>query len=214
MGHVITLTQLRPEDRVLDVGCGSGRMAVPLTEYLTTGSYEGFDITADTVKWCQKKITPAFPNFRFRLVDVYNKTFNPNGSLRGSEFRFPCLEASFDVVFLASVFTHMLPADVDHYLAEIRRVLKPGGRCLATFFILTPESRELIREKPGPLTFRHDRDGCWINRRDFPEMAVAYSERAVREAFTKHGFALDPVHWGSWCGRKDFLSYQEIVVAH
>ena len=41
-----------------------------------------------------------------------------------------------DVAFLTSVFTHMLPEDVEHYLDELARVLKPGGRTLITWFLL------------------------------------------------------------------------------
>ena len=35
---------LKPEHRVLDIGCGVGRVALPLTRYLTSGTYDGFDI--------------------------------------------------------------------------------------------------------------------------------------------------------------------------
>jgi len=55
--------RIKPTDRVLDVGCGSGRMAAPLTRYLTTGSYEGFDISPDAIRWCQNDITKQFRAF-------------------------------------------------------------------------------------------------------------------------------------------------------
>ncbi len=47
---------LRPNENVLDVGCGIGRKAAPLTKYLNeTGSYEGFDIVDHGISWCKKK---------------------------------------------------------------------------------------------------------------------------------------------------------------
>src|SRR5262249_46340342 len=50
--YFVDLGRLRPTDRVLDVGCGIGRMAVPLTRYLTAaGRYDGFDITARSIAW-------------------------------------------------------------------------------------------------------------------------------------------------------------------
>ena len=58
---------LKPGDKVLDAGCGIGRMAVPLAGYLNrNGGYEGFDIVLDGIVWCKKKITTKFPNFHFQ----------------------------------------------------------------------------------------------------------------------------------------------------
>lgn len=118
---------------MLDVGCGSGRMALPLTGYLNSeGRYAGFDISQKAIAWCQEHITSAHPNFQFEVSDIYNSLYNPKGKYQSLDFRFPYPDASFDVVFLTSVFTHMFPPDVEHYLDEISRVLKPGGRCLCT----------------------------------------------------------------------------------
>jgi len=45
------------------------------------------------------------------------------GTVAASEFVFPFADASFDFVSLASVFTHMLPVDLEHYAGQIARVL-------------------------------------------------------------------------------------------
>ena len=63
----ITYGGLQPTDRVLDVGCGVGRMARALTGYLTSGEYEGFDIMRASVSWCNVNISPRFPNFHFSI---------------------------------------------------------------------------------------------------------------------------------------------------
>src|SRR5688572_22585232 len=98
---------LQPHHRVLDVGCGVGRMAVGLTDYLTPpGSYDGFDTVPEGIEWCQRQITPRFPHFRFRHADVYNEHYNARGRFTASEYKFPYADDSFDFVFLASVFTH------------------------------------------------------------------------------------------------------------
>src|SRR5471032_1693123 len=55
--HFTDIGGLKPEHRVLDVGCGCGRMAVPLIPFLTgTGEYHGFDIVPAAIKWSQKHI--------------------------------------------------------------------------------------------------------------------------------------------------------------
>ena len=142
----VDLADLTPDQAVLEPGCGTGRMAEPLTRYLTaTGSYEGFDVMAEAVEWCQENIASSHPNFHFRHVDVLDRAYNPNGNLSPTEFEFPYEREAFDFVFLTSVFTHMLPPEVRRYMSEVRRVLRPSGRCLMTFFLLNEESIEATR---------------------------------------------------------------------
>src|SRR5205807_8842570 len=104
---------------MLDVGSGTGRMARPLTRYLKGGSYEGIDIVARSVQWCQRTYASRYPNFRFHFADIYNKVYNPDGKHKASEYRLPFETSSFDFFFLTSVFTHMLPQDMEHYLSEV-----------------------------------------------------------------------------------------------
>ena len=156
LGYFKDLCDLKPNERVLDVGCGTGRMAVPLTRYLDKdGRYDGFDIVKKGIDWCNENISSKYPNFHFQLVDIYNKRFNPQGRLLANEYKFPFEDESFDFVFLASVFTHMLPKDIEHYFAEISRVLINKGRCLITFFLLNSESFNLIQQGKSTIDFKY-----------------------------------------------------------
>ncbi len=213
--HFINLANLKPDEHVLDVGCGIGRMAVPLTSYLSKkGEYRGFDIVKSGIDWCQKNITPRFDNFHFLHSDIYNKHYNPNGKVLAKDYRFPFEEASFDFVFLTSVFTHMLPEDLENYLGEIARVLKPGGRALITFFLMSEESSSLVNAGRCTKDFRHRMNGYFTTDADDPEAAIAYDESVIVDLFAKQGLNLaQPVQYGSWCDRTQTLSYQDIVVA-
>src|SRR3989337_2008959 len=51
--HFINQCGLKPEETVLDIGCGCGRMARPLSQYLEKGRYEGIDIVPLMINWCQ-----------------------------------------------------------------------------------------------------------------------------------------------------------------
>ncbi len=216
LGYLVDLCGLQPGDAVLDVGCGSGRMALPLTGYLNRpkGRYAGFDVSREAIAWCTENISASHPNFDFRVVDVQNGTYNPKGKYKSSDFRFPYPDGSFDVVLLASVFTHMLPDDVKHYLHEIVRVLKPGGRSLITFFLLNEESLALIKEGKGSLNFEHEMQDYRTTNVENPEAAIAYPEAFVRDLYGECGLELrEPLRYGKWCGRTDGMSGQDVVIA-
>jgi SAM-dependent methyltransferase len=206
---------LKPDDRVLDVGSGIGRMAVPLTTYLSReGSYEGIDIVPHGIEWSSANITKRFPRFRFQLADIRNKWYNANGRVGAAEYRFPFADASFDFVFLVSVFTHLLPAEVDNYLAEISRVLKPGGRCFASWFLLNAESESLIAAGKSTLAFKFPIEGGLTVNAEAPEETVSYQQERVSALYARNHLDVAPsIHFGSWCGRGEFLTYQDVYVA-
>lgn len=206
---------LKPSGRVLDVGCGIGRMAVPLTQYLDpTGGYEGIDIVQSGIDWCEEKITPRYPHFRFHLADVYNKHYRPEGKLQSRNYRFPFADASFDFVFLTSVFTHMFTEDMENYLFEIARTMRLGARCLITFFLMNREAASLVHGRKSTLDFRYGMDGCYSADLEVPERAVSHDEAFVRRLYDQVGLKItDPVGYGNWCGRSEFVSYQDIVTA-
>jgi SAM-dependent methyltransferase len=214
LAHFIELGGLQPDERVLDVGCGIGRMARPLAGYLRDdGSYDGFDVNRDGIRWCERRYR-RHANFHFAVADLFNARYNPRGAQRADEFRFPYDDASFSFVFATSVFTHLLESDATHYLAECARVLAPGGRFLATFFLLNDTSRALITEGHAGLGFLDVDQRVAILDEAVPEEAVAYDDEWVFEALRHNGLELSGMHPGSWSGRDEFVSFQDIVVAH
>lgn len=214
LAHFVELAGLQPDERVLDVGCGIGRMARPLAGYLgDAGSYDGFDVNAEGIRWCERRYR-RHSNFRFQVADLFNARYNPEGSQRADEFRFPYEDAGFSFVFATSIFTHLLEADATRYVAESARVLAPGGRLFATFFLLDHDSRAQIAQGRAGLAFLDAGERVAILDEALPEEAVAYDAEWVLEALRHNGLDLTAVHPGSWSGREDFVSFQDIVVAH
>ena len=205
----VELGGLEPQHDVLDVGSGSGRIAYALEGWLT-GRYEGFDVMPDAVAWCQRTITPRHPNFRFQLADIRSERYNPRGTYEAASYRFRYPDDSFDFAFLTSVFTHLPRAAIDNYLGELARVLRPGARCFATYFLMNEEAAAAMG---GHGQFGFDLDGQLVVDERVPERAVALREDAVRELHARNELPIEAVYPGSWCGRERYTSFQDIVVA-
>src|SRR5262249_45699696 len=81
---------LRSDGRLLDVGCGVGRLAIGLAGFLHDRcAYEGIDVCADMIRWCQETISVKYPSFHFQQADVFNGFYNPTGKYRAEEYQFP-----------------------------------------------------------------------------------------------------------------------------
>jgi SAM-dependent methyltransferase len=209
----VELAGLTPESDVLDIGCGFGRIAHALVRYLSpTARYEGFDVVGRMIDWARESITPRYPNFRFTRVDLYNKTYNLEGTLQSSEFRFPYEDEGFDLVFLTSVFTHMFGRDIRHYLDEIRRVLRPGGRCLATCFLLNEESESLIRQGRSTQSLTHPVEDGFVADPECPEDAIGFPEPMFLGWIAGRGLTVQGNYYGAWCGRSDHRYYQDMII--
>jgi len=204
---------LRRDERMLDIGSGIGRKTIPLTQYLDReATYEGIDVNRSGVDWCRERITTRFPNFRFQWIDVHNEFYNPLGTRSPADYQFPFPDASFSFVMVGSVFTHMMPGDVEHYLSEIKRVLG-SGRCLISYFLLNDESRHLITRGESTLAFGNVREGYATVSCDIPEKAIAMVESVVMSFYARLGLKVSGVYYGSWCGRENTMSYQDLILA-
>jgi ubiquinone/menaquinone biosynthesis C-methylase UbiE len=138
----------------LDAGCGCGRVArfLPPTQI---GSYIGFDRHPGMIRWCQDTISTRDSRFTFQHFDLRSVYFdfgwgNYSGSIRAASFRFPYSDAQFDAILLASVFTHTPMEEIAHYLKELNRVLKPGGKVLLFASRQLPPAFATSSEKVRP----------------------------------------------------------------
>ena len=208
LGHLTQLAGLTPACDVVDIGCGIGRIARPLAAYLTTGTYAGFDVDPRGIAWCAQRY-PA-DRFSFTLADLHNARYNPAGTASARDYRFPYEDDRFDVAVMTSVVTHLQAPEAEHYLAESMRVLRPGGRLLATFFLLDDDSRAALRAGRTTIPFPIDPEETEmaVADPDLPEEAVAFDVRWVRERLDVR--SIDP---GAWRGTPTARSYQDIVIA-
>lgn len=193
-------------DHVLEIGCGIGRDAIPLTKILSPDArYVGIDIIEPSIKFCQKEISARYSNFQFVHFDVDDKLHNPSGTHQMTEYRLPVADQSIDKVFGWSVFTHMWEHDILHYLREFYRVMKPGAKALLTCFVLTPGVLSKARETnltQFNLRFDHQvNEHCWVNDLDYPLGAIGFSPDSLRSMVSESGLVMQRDFLrGGWSG--------------
>lgn len=214
------VSSFTPSSRVLDIGSGLGRLALPMVDALdATGSYDGLEIVPSAVEWSRANIIGPHANIHFTHADVYNKEYNPKGRHPAAQYRLPYDDNTFTLVVLFSVFTHMMPADVDNYVSEIGRVLAPGGRTFITCFLVNDETEKLMNGPNTRIRFTHRVPPYWTYSPRVPELAIGYDESWTRALYTRNGLTIDEIYGGGWCGRTGRWSFesglggQDVVVA-
>src|SRR5215210_5413228 len=108
--RALLLSEARPGERVLDLGCGAGRFVAALRD--AGAEPVGVEIAGAALE----RARAVVPGADLRLLE-------PDGSI-------PLEHGSIDLVWCSEVLEHV--ADGTHLLQEARRVLRPGGRLLLT----------------------------------------------------------------------------------
>jgi SAM-dependent methyltransferase len=212
LGHYVRLGELTPSDRILDIGCGIGRMAVPLTQYLDpeTAFYEGVDPVNEGIEWCVQNITAAHPHFRFCRVDVAHELYNPGGAIAGNEVVLPFAGSKFDFVTMVSVATHLPADEIAAYAREVMRLLVPGGRLFLTAFLVTAE--DLSRPAARPQFLKGEQPGTWIADPAAPLGAIGFDNGIIQDILGGVGLEIRRVSFGHWRGIES-MHYQDVIVA-
>lgn len=199
-------------ERVLDIGSGLGRVTRPLAEILgPEGTYDGIDPVPKYIEWCSNNLGLDPARFRFHHADIYSSFYNPTGAIKPEEYRLPWPDGSFTLVIATSLFTHLSAAACVNYLREIFRVLKPGGRLFASFFVLDGYARQAAKLGTYP-SFEHEFEHGLLNDPANPDFAVAFDSEWLLQQFLATGFEIPVFERGQW-REPAGPSYQDVVVA-
>lgn len=211
--YLTSLSKIQAHHTVLDVGSGMGRTAVALCSFLSEqGSYYGFDIMEKGIDWCRKKIGKDFPNFHFEHVKLGNDLYNEYSN-NASNFRFPYQDEQFDIIFSFSVFTHMLPDEIQNYLKEIHRTLKEDGQCLCSFFLYDQETTARMKASQRKFNFTIEKTNYRLMSEKVKSANVALDKNFLRKAAALSGLEIIHTLEGYWSGDQTGQNdFQDIVV--
>jgi SAM-dependent methyltransferase len=137
-----------PGRRVLDFGCGAGRVLRHFVDVAGEAEVWGCDIDAASIEWLDEHLVP--PLHVARIAE---------------DGRLPHTDGSFDAIWALSVFTHLAGNWAD-WLLELRRVLRDDGVLIATF--LNEGMRPLWDEVTGGAPWNPDRFGMAVFGEDAP----------------------------------------------
>jgi SAM-dependent methyltransferase len=212
---IISLCDLKPDARVLEIGCGCGRVAAALASHLSDkGRYDGFDVAAPLINWCREELEPRLPQFHFCLADdVFAGGNNPAGHKDAAVFAFPYANDTFDLAILCSVLTHMLPDAIENYLRQTARILVPGGSAFISVFLFDFHAEIAVGNGTTIFDFRHQIGSCLTFDPQHPEEGIACGEAWFFQAIERSGLRLAKVHRGNWRDVRSYAITQDYVLA-
>lgn len=167
-------------ESVFDFGCGCGRVARQLIlQDPRPRRYVGVDVHPELITWCCENLRPAAPEFDFYHHDVFDRLVNDDEG-KPDVLPLPVEDESVTFFESLSIFTHIVERQLDFYLHEAARVLRPDGVMNASF---------LIFEKGDFPVLGDDRNSLYIDDA-YPPAAVYYDREWLQRTVDDAGLAV------------------------
>ncbi|MBW2425726.1 MAG: methyltransferase domain-containing protein [Deltaproteobacteria bacterium] len=191
---------VRSLERVLDFGCGCGRLLAAWEPYCPPVEVYGVDLDGDLIDWCETHLP---------FVEARQNQLEP-------PLEFPA--AHFDLIYAASVFTHLTPEAGRAWADELYRVLRPGGTLVASY--QGSHYHEELRRSSNEAYERLRSEGYHLEQfvgvRSAPDgegsnyFSAYHTEESFRELFS--GWELRATALSAERGATDFAARQDVMV--
>jgi SAM-dependent methyltransferase len=201
---------LTTNSKILDIGCGTGRLAKQLIGWMPKNNYHGIEINKDYHNYCKRTYKSEFS-----LLDINHAEFNPSGKIQPEDFKLDFPDSSFTHCCMIAVLNHFKIEWFEQYAAEISRILVHKGIFFATAILINSSSDEATkrRNKP-PFLFDHREENQWWDFYQRPLFNTAISEHLVRRSLVKHGLMIkEPIRYGEWCGSQMAITGHDVIIA-
>ena len=212
---------LTPNSVLLDYGCGLGRLAYAASKYLAPeGSYYGYEPNPTALLFLRRAYADR-ANFSFAgrtlrrdedYVAIERHEARDGGDAAGA------LDLSFvsrplTVQWSCSVFTHMWVDPIVNVLKTIRPALGSEGISVNTWLCIDDFAAYALRCGVADRALPHRVNGAYTYSETNPLVCTAYDLPTMREIYARAGHNIVDILWGSWSGRDNGVTYQDIVVS-
>ncbi len=210
-------------NKILDIGCGTGLLAIASQNFIKeNGKYTGLDVLKKDISFDKAHYDSKY--YEFIHFDLANPTYVKNQS--DEKKPWPVPSHTYDLVTALSVWTHLKEDDAIYYFKEIKRVLKPGGKAVITFFVLDGAYEFSLKEKSNKKGKYHNTpSNKWIfdepayESKDwfapkwvkYPEDAIAVTEKGLNLILKESGLKLREMLHGNW-KEVPGLYFQDVLI--
>jgi SAM-dependent methyltransferase len=225
-----SVAHLNPKCSTLDYGCGLGRLAAAFADSENRfGSYFGWEPEPQALRWLQSAYENSL-GFRFdgtQLINNMNYVTN-RGNYSTVEENFESRSEAvpsvtdllrlmngvkFNLQFSSSVFTHMWSSDIALTLKSFNDVASDNALFVNTWLIVDLYAQTSLDRGEADRILPIEINGALTYSQSNPLVCTAYRQKDVERMYRESGHQILEILYGSWSGRSNGVTYQDIVVS-
>ena len=226
---IISAAQLNKESVTLDFGCGFGTLAAAFKlDDSEGGSYYGYDTNPQAVKFCkdayseEDKFTFFGPQIDRTTNYVTNKRIaTADDAFSRRKKAYPSSEdiakllglKLFNCQFSLSVFTHMWPEDAIETLKVFREFSTKDATFINSWLILDDLASSNVNQGKADRNLPIEVGGIHTYSQLNPLVCTAYPIEKLHNVYSEAGHVITDIRFGSWSGRENGVTYQDIVIS-